>query len=275
VPPTVAGIVASCLRKSSFARVGSARELVSLLRDAHVEARTAKRASMRPSAAPPASSSRMAVARLSSAPKVRTASSAMRVAVARGRIKGTALRAGVAWFAEMYGEPGLARIVELASPELASVLRKDDPAFGIIASGWYDTYLVGELLGLLERVASPADPIAFGSKVAEAIAKDNVGGVYRALFRLVASPPMLEANAQRVWQTYVDEGTLSVSLQGPGSFEARVRGWSRHHPSVCRMIRAMIESTLRAVGYKGLVVERTHCVAQGDPNCAFDGTWLP
>ena len=275
VPAPLAALIGACLRKSSFARVASARELVSMLRDAHVEART-KRASMRPSGPPPRSSSRMQAARVSSPlPPARPPSSAMRVAVARGRIKGTAIRAGVAWFAEMYGEPGLARIVELASPELASVLRKDDLAFGIIASGWYDTYLVGELLGLLERVASPADPVAFGCKVADAIARDNVGGVYRALFRLVASPPLLEANAQRVWHTYVDEGTLSVSLRGPGAFEARVRGWSRHHPNVCRMIRAMIESTLRAVGYGGLVVERTGCVADGHPTCTFDGNWLP
>ncbi len=199
----------------------------------------------------------------------------MRVATARGRVKGTALRAGVAWFADAYGEPGMARVLELASPALAQRLRKDDPAFGIIASGWYETALVGELLALIERVASPADPVAFGEKVAEAIARDNVTGVYRALFRLVASPPLLEANAQRVWRTYIDEGTLGVSLKGPGAFEARVRGWAHHDPQVCRMIRAMIESTLRAVGYPGLVVERTECVGDGDAQCAFEGHWLP
>jgi hypothetical protein len=198
----------------------------------------------------------------------------MRVAITQGNIKGTAVRAGIVWFADNYGELGLARVLELASPELASMLRPNDPAFGIIASGWYDTYLVGELLGLIERVASPADTVAFGSKVAGAIARDNVGGVYRALFRLIASPPLLEANAQRVWRTYVDEGTLAVKLRGKGSFEGRVRGWTRHHPDVCRIIRAMIESLLRAIGYNGLVVERTQCVGQGDPMCVFDGNWM-
>jgi hypothetical protein len=198
----------------------------------------------------------------------------MRAAVAPGHIKGTAVRAGIVWFSENYGEPGLTRVQELASPELASMLRPNDPALGIIASGWYDTHLVGELLGLLERVASPADTVAFGAKVANAIAKDNVGGVYRALFRLIASPPLLEANAQRVWRTYVDEGTLAVKLLGKGAFEARVRGWTRHHPDVCRILRAMIESLLRAIGYTGLVVERSQCVGQGDPMCVFDGTWM-
>jgi tRNA A-37 threonylcarbamoyl transferase component Bud32 len=275
VPATLVHIIGACLRKSSFARVASARELLAMLRDAHVEART-KRSSMRPGAASSASiPAAPARAASSSPPRAPPASSAMRVAVTRGRIKGTALRAGVAWFADSYGEPGMSRVVELASPALAQVLRKDDPAFGIIASGWYDTALVGELLALIERVASPADPVAFGAKVAEAIARDNVNGVYRALFRLVASPPLLEANAQRVWRTYVDEGTLAVSLKGPAAFEARVRGWSHHDAVVCRMIRAMIESLLRAVGYPGLVVERTRCVSEGDPHCTFEGQWLP
>jgi len=190
-------------------------------------------------------------------------------------VKGTALRAGVAWFGETYGEPGLCRVVELASPGLAQILRKDDFAFGIIASGWYETALVGELLSLIERVASPADTEAFAAKVAEAIARDNVNGVYRALFRLVASPPLLEANSQRVWRTYVDEGTLTVNLKGPGAFEARVRGWIHHDAAVCRMITFMIERLLRAVGYPGLVVERTECVSDGDPHCTFEGNWLP
>jgi serine/threonine protein kinase len=271
VPLGAAHVINACLRKSSFARLATARELLSMLRDAHTETR-ARRSSVRPSAPPSAGSQR--TARVSSPIPSRGSSSAMRVAVGHGHIKGTAVRAGIVWFAENYGEPGLSRVLELATPELASMLRVNDPAFGLIASGWYDTQLVGELLGLIERVASPADPVAFGAKVADAVAKDNVGGVYRALFRLIASPPLLEANAQRVWRTYVDEGSLTVKMVGLGAFEARVKGWTRHHPDVCRILRQMIESLLRAIGYKGLVVERAQCVGEGDPMCVFDGTWM-
>jgi eukaryotic-like serine/threonine-protein kinase len=299
-PPEVTGaivhVVGACLRKSSFARIASARELLLLLRDAlddpgselaavqertSSHARASVRPSVRPSTPPPQRASAPPPARTeswrpsSSAPvAARAPSSKMRVAVARGRIKGTAVRAGIQWFGDTYGELGLERALDLASPELRSLLRPRDPVFGLIASGWYDTLLIGELLELIERVASPVDAEAFQSRVAEAIARDNVNGVYRSLFRLIASPPLLEANAQRVWRTYVDEGTMSVSVSKPGSFEARVRGWSRHHSGVCRMLRAMLESLLRAIGYAGLVVERTQCVGHGDPCCAFDGTWM-
>ena len=299
VEGAIVHVVGACLRKSSFARIASARELLILLRDALDDPRSAlaaaperassamrasTRASVRPSAPPPrsvppppmrASSASSVPARPPSIPPGRIPSSTMRVAIARGRIKGTAIRAGVAWFGETYGEVALERVVDLASPELRALLRPGDPVFGLIASGWYDTLIIGELLELVERVAAPVDSPAFQSRVADAIARDNVGGVYRALFRLVASPPLLEANAQRVWHTYIDEGTMSVSLGAPGSFEARVRGWSRHHPAVCRMLRAMLESLLRAVGYTALVVERTQCAGFGDVCCVFEGNWVP
>lgn len=199
----------------------------------------------------------------------------MRVPALRGRVKGTAVRAGLGWFVDAYGAPAAARVRELASPELHATLRFGEVALGVMPSGWYDTQIIGELLVAMERAASPADPEAFVSRLAEAIARDNVNGVYRSLFRLVASPSLLEANAQRVWRTYVDEGTLAVHIVSPGSFEARVRGWSRHHIAVCRMLRPMLEHLLRAIGYSALVVDRTECVADGASQCSFDGSWLP
>lgn len=291
VPSAIVHIVTASMRKNSFARIAAARELLVLLTDAIGDARveagavTDRQSARWSSGFPPSGTIPppprvpsmpfpSPPGRLSAGATSRPPSSATRVATARGRVKGTAIRAGIAWFAEVYGQLGLARVVELASPELRAILRAKDPVFGLIASGWYDTQLVGELVELVERVASPLDPAAFGSSVGEAIARDNVGGVHRALFRLVASPSLLEAHAQRLWRAYVDEGTLSVSVRASGSFDARVRGWTHHHPTVCRMLRAMLESSLRAVGYSSLVLERTQCVALGDAQCAFDATWV-
>jgi serine/threonine protein kinase len=297
VPSVVGDIVSACLRKSSFARVASARDLVTALRgaldpapgdgaiDGERRSSGSMRVSTRPSARPSAPVPRPATLPPPSVPP-RAASSrppslsaprssgSIRVAAARGRIKGTAVRAGLLWFAETYGEALLARVHERASPELRSLLRPADPAFGIMASGWYETHLIGELLGVLDGLAAPEDSRELASRLAAVVARDNVNGVYRALFRLIASPPLLAANAQRVWGTYVDEGTLTVRLLAPGSFEAHVRGWSHHHPNVCQMLRPLIEHMLRSVGYNALVVERTQCIDHGDGQCLFHGTWL-
>jgi predicted hydrocarbon binding protein len=39
------------------------------------------------------------------------------------------------------------------------------------------------------------------------------------------------------------------------------------------MLRAMLERSLRTVGYTALHLDRTHCVALGDTQCAFEGRW--
>jgi hypothetical protein len=190
-------------------------------------------------------------------------------------MKGTAVRTGLLWFAERYGVEAIAQMCQQATPELKAMVRLDDPSFGIVASGWYDTRLVGELLGLLEAACAPDDGEVWVSELAEAIAKDNVSGVYRSLFRLITTPSMLEANAQRVWRTYCDEGILIVHAPRAGELKLEIRYWTHHHAHACRVVGYAIQHVLRAVGYEALVIERTACLSQGDPSCAYEGIYLP
>jgi hypothetical protein len=133
---------------------------------------------------------------------------------------------------------------------------------------------VGELLTLIEKVSSDDDAETHNDALAEAIAKDNVSGVYRSLFRLITTPAMLEANVQRVWRTYFDEGTLIVRAPRPGELFLEIRHWTHHHAQTCKVVGYAIQHVLRAVGYNGLVIERTQCVSQGDPTCAYEGVYL-
>ena len=317
-------IISACLRKSSFARVASARDLAGLLHAAldgvpdgrgRGESRSwvppAALASARParSSAPPPPDARPSAPpsvrlpaasrppsvppprppsvppprpppsvppprpRLSSVPPARSSSS-FRAAAPQGRIKGAAVRAALVWFSETYGDAACAQVLERASIELQSMLRPGDNAYGVIASTWYETTLVGELLEIVESVVADDDVEEYRSRMAGAVAKDNVGGVYRSLFRLVATPPLLEANAQRVWGTYCNEGAFVVRVVRPGAFEARLRGWSAHHAALCALGSHLLEQFLRTIGYNGLVVERTQCVSNEDGQCVWEGTWL-
>ena len=337
-PPTLTGgvidVIVACLRKNSFARVASMRELGALARDALDQSypsaaparasdnrqaaneRTSRRPSTRPSGPPSPStvpprasdappSARNPSARTSVRSPLRSDSSisadrttpsaiperpskrpegstgSMRAAasgavrVSRGRMKGTALRTGLLWFAEHHGMETMTRLWSRSSPELRAMVRLDDPSFGIVASGWYETRLVGELLALVEEAAAVEDGEAWANSLAEAIAQDNVGGVYRSLFRLITTPAMLEQNAQRVWRTYCDEGILVAKAPRAGELQLEVRYWTHHHAHACRLVGYAIQHVLRAVGYEALVIERTQCVAEGDPVCVFEGIYLP
>ena len=321
-PPQLASavveVITSCLRKSSFARVASMRELRSLLRDAQETAgagpeRTSERLrAARPhlTSAPPSmqsdsgtqsgtqsgtsraelgpppqsstplmgtTGSAASVARMRSSipPRHPTSSTALRIGGGKGNVKGTALRPAIAWFSETYGADAVARVYDLASTDLKSTLHAEDLGSGIIASGWYDTFRTGEMLTILEKVADPADSDAYNNALAGAISRDNVAGVYRALFRLVTTPELLEANIQRVWRTYCDEGTLIAKVSKPGHVAFEVTGWNRHHTQVCRVFGFVLQQVLRGVGYRGMVIERTRCVGSGDSDCGFEGNYLP
>jgi serine/threonine-protein kinase len=303
VTGAVVHVVAACLRKSSFARVGSARELALLLRDAlenpsselaappNDRPRSPSSVSLTPSVSPnrtserpppfashrPSSVSSIAPRRATTSPPTVSSSSRFPAAArvpATGRVKGTAIRAGLAWFASKQGAELVRRLYDDSPPDVRAMIRVDDPAFGVIASGWYDTATVGALLGQMEKIAAPEDMEEYVQALTTAIAKDNVGGIYKALFKLVSTPAMLEANAQRVWQTYVDEGALTVRVPERGVLTADIRGWRRHDARVCRVMGSMLQNILREVGYTALVVERTECVAEGSTRCLFEGMYL-
>ena len=310
LPVAVAQIIGACLRKSSFSRIGSPRELVPLLRDAldsphgsgFSEAPASPFSSRPPSVAPPPpaparasqlpsssktlaalpraevrSSARNSVPpppRFSSSSAIRTRASSAPPPLVRGRLKGTAVRAGLLWFESTYGARALGKAFELGSPELRALLRPDDPAFGVIASGWYDMQCMGELLEHLERIADPEDPDRYRDQLAAAIAQDNVSGIYRSLFRLIASPALLEANAQRVWRTYSDEGVFTAKPREKGQLSFEVRGWFHHHSAVCSVLCYMVQNVLRELGFTAMIVERTRCAGEGDGYCAFEGMYL-
>jgi serine/threonine protein kinase len=300
VSGSVADLIGACLRKMSFSRAASMRELASAARDAlenptapasvtnaveRASERAARLTSRPPpvsagpapprTSPPPASGGARASARpLPSQHPVRSSVSPL-VDAGRGHFKGTALRAGVQWFAETYGAEALAGVVASASADLRAAVREEDPGLGIIPSSWYDVRVVGELLELFERAAANPDPEAHWVALTQAIARDHVHGVYKSLFRLVTSPPLLEANAQRVWRTYCDEGTLTAREVRSGELRFEVRGITVHHGQTCRAVGYVIQQALREVGYRGLVVERTQCLGEGHALCAFEGLYLP
>src|SRR5262249_8394945 len=141
----------ACLRKSSFARVGSMRELVALLRDAandpyrptaqaferHPSSsrRLSARPAVRPESWPPPSRppSRPPSWPPSYPPPISSAPPSLATGTpprtpfpsrppSQGHIKGTAVRAGLNWFAATYGPSVMSRVISLASPELHAEL---------------------------------------------------------------------------------------------------------------------------------------------------------
>jgi hypothetical protein len=191
-----------------------------------------------------------------------------------GRIKGTAIRPGLTWYEQVHGQDALRRALERCGSEAKPIFQGGNYPFGIVHSGWYDLVMVGDLLDAMIEEVQPVDVEAFHHQMTQAIAQDNVGGVYRALFRLIATPELLQSNIHRVWQTYCDDGNLEVEIPQRGQLRFVIEKLTRHHSTLCLSVGYTIQNVLRSIGFQGLSVQRVACMGEGAPRCVFEGDHL-
>lgn len=193
--------------------------------------------------------------------------------VAQQSVKGIALRAGMQWVSRTYGMSAVQSIYDAGSPGLRAAIVPGLSSFGIVSSSWYDIEVVAELIDLIDTVTRPGDLEAHWSSIADAIATDNLSGVYRSLFRLISSRELFVAHSQRVWSAYFSAGGLAVTSPRAGELVLEVSG-VRHYEPVCRTSAAIIEKLLGKLGFIGASLERVRCVSSGAPLCVYEVDYL-
>jgi hypothetical protein len=185
-------------------------------------------------------------------------------------VKGVAVRAGLHWVATTYGVDTVQKVHDRGSPGLRATVIPGLASFGILSTGWYETAVISELLDVIVEVTTPPSVEEHFARMADAVATDNVNGVYRTLFRLIATRPLLLMHAQRVWGSYFSDGELVVTSAREGEFVFHACDGETHHTSLCMMTSLVLERILKLVGYKGATLERKQCRGQGAPECVFE-----
>ena len=184
-------------------------------------------------------------------------------------MKGIALRAGLQWVSRSYGMSAVEAIYESGSPELRRIIVPGLSSFGIISSSWYPLEVVAELLETIDRVTAPNDLPAHRLGLAEAVAVDNLNGVYKSLFRLIASRQLFIAHSQRVWGSYFNEGQLVVTSQREGELVLSIHS-TAHYDPICQMVGGFCEQVLSRIGFVGASLKRTRCKGKGASSCVFE-----
>ena len=185
-------------------------------------------------------------------------------------VKGAAVRAGLRWVTMTYGDDCAQKICEEVSPPLRAKLIAGLSSFGVLSTEWYDVNLIGELLDVISNVTRTTQLVDHLDRMADAVAADNVQGVYRSLFRLIATRPLLIAHANRVWSNYFSSGSLLVRSPREGELILTSSGAKAHHSSLCTMTSRVLEKILLRVGYKGATLVRAQCRGSGDRDCVFE-----
>ena len=190
-----------------------------------------------------------------------------------GRIKGAAFLEFLRWYEGQVG-PERLRCIARAVPAVGDYeLFPERRVLGVLASTWYPAELVHCLLDEIAGGLSPQDRGSLAMSGSQAVMDATLRGIYRTLFRWMASPQRYAKYAPKLWGAYYDSGRFSVTMPSNTEAVATIRDWATHHPLICDLNKGAAKAIYDAMGCADTSVERTACVANGDPECRFVTRW--
>jgi hypothetical protein len=195
------------------------------------------------------------------------------VSAADDAIKGAALREFLGWYASARSEEELRAVIGSLPEPARSRFDPALPALGVLASTWYPTEAIHALLDRMTAGMSRAEREAFAVEGASVVMRNTLRGLYKALFRVIATPDRYPRMASRVWSQYYRSGDFKVENQGSGSSRSYIRAWTSHHPVLCDMNGAAAQVIYETMGCQGVAVTRVSCVDGGGPECSFVVRW--
>jgi hypothetical protein len=190
-----------------------------------------------------------------------------------GHCKGGAFRELVRYYTGRYGSSQLATAV-LSMPEaFRSELDPSSPTLGIVTSAWYDARTVHSLLDALTNGLTLTERRELAMDASTAVMKSTLHGVYRLLFRLMATPERYARHAPKLFSAYYDRGRIEVINGQPTCAVITTFDWTTHHPFICLLNWGAAKTIYSEMGCRNVRVERTHCVDGGATSCRFIVTW--
>jgi hypothetical protein len=190
-----------------------------------------------------------------------------------GRIKGAAFVEFLRFCEQKYGKDRLQSAVLSIPAELRYALALNAPALGVLPSTWYAASTVHALLDALLFGVSIDERRRMAAEISKAIMDATLRGVYRALFRVVATPQRYARHASRLWTAYYDTGQFSIQMPDDKTAIATVGDWPSHHSFICELNRGAAEAIYTAMGLRGVTTTRAACIDGGAPNCRFVSRW--
>jgi hypothetical protein len=192
-----------------------------------------------------------------------------------GSMKGAALWSFFVWYEAQYGAEQRAEDAAALPEHLRPLVDPSREAYGVLASKWYPMELTHALLDqMLTR--TPAEELdAMIRRAGPEVMRTQMTGLQRRAFRLLMNPGRYCRYVETIWRQNFDSGDIEVLETGPQEHHGFCRNWRGHHPLVCRLIHTGKEAVYEAMGCKGVTVEITGCISDGDPACSSKVRWAP
>jgi hypothetical protein len=183
------------------------------------------------------------------------------------RVKGTAVRASVAFLKERLGEEGWKGL-------LAALPEEDREIVGgpVLQSSWYEVSLLYRLMDAARpRVAAPPGK-SMAWEMGRYSAEYGLKTIYRIFFK-VADPHFIIRKASQVFSNYYDCGKMENVVSDPHSAILRLSGFDQPRADFCDRVQGWMERTLELSGGKAVAMSHPKCLARGDDCCEYKGRW--
>ncbi|HEX8791072.1 MAG TPA: hypothetical protein VF765_08965 [Polyangiaceae bacterium] len=186
--------------------------------------------------------------------------------MAEPKIKGAAIREFLLWHDQRYGHAETVSLTEGVPPSLLKDLDTTQPALGILGASWYPCSLIHPMLDhIVEARGNEGRELANAAN--REVVPKMLRGVYRMIFRTVATPELYARHIHRLWRRLHTTGDRSLTIREPGEALSVVENWPGHHPLVCWTTIYTMAYVFEAMGYPHWSVERIACIGHGAPRC--------
>jgi hypothetical protein len=141
----------------------------------------------------------------------------------------------------------------------------------ILPADWVDVSLGMEYLVHFDAVVGNGDGAA-GAKLMRALARAQLGGVYRVVF-LVSSVRSLIEKAGRIWSRFYDSGDIQIEWRNPHHASLHIEGCRdlpEHHEW---FVLPYLDEIMRHAGATETQLRHTQCVAHGAARCTIEVEW--
>lgn len=182
-------------------------------------------------------------------------------------IKGAMVREFLIWHAKKFGR-------EATIDLLGDIFGKDSlgldtgrEVFGFLANEWYPVTVVHAMLDRMEAVHGKEAMPGLVREGTSRMVDATLRGIYRFLFRVMATPANYSRHIQKAWRSLHSTGEREVVLVGEGRAESVIRNWAGHHRWLCRTANETMRRIFEIMGYARVELDIQQCVSNGDPVC--------
>ena len=181
------------------------------------------------------------------------------------QIRGTVLKARLAFVEEAAGKDGVARMLAALPPEDQKILKM------VLSISWYPFELGTRLDHAIVTVLAGGDPRYF-EKLGEASAANNLASAHRAYLTKGDAHAFL-AKAPQIYRMYYEVGRREYERTGEREGILTTYDAETFSAPDCSTVVGWHRKALELCGVAGARIVEEECRAKGAPHCRYRVSW--